>query len=334
MDARGTWVIRGTIAESLQRGVRETYRITSDGMGNVCLDRSSLSRTANGGKTLIWSDGDIWNRSQVGVGVDCDSESTASLQLMNTMRDDDHPCPVRMSMSRKSSIRGFERGASTDRSLLARKGSLGRILAHLAEERGSESEPEIDDENVWWQVPVIDCSSVTFTHPLYGDRPPGATSAPNTGSFIRFEVGSGGKFIYTVDGDVQPPVSAITLERTEHGVFLLFPDEKDDVMPERVVCLPPEDINDLVASTISVCKKTGVFQNLNYEYEALANQEVIVERFLASNGEDVPWNFVDKLLPPNYLMEPTSNASVAAAMLVAGMAVAEKQKDGRYCTIM
>eukprot|EP01060_Flectonema_neradi_P039779 TRINITY_DN8895_c0_g1_i1.p1 TRINITY_DN8895_c0_g1~~TRINITY_DN8895_c0_g1_i1.p1 ORF type:complete len:873 (+),score=190.11 TRINITY_DN8895_c0_g1_i1:49-2667(+) len=330
VDARGTWHIRGTMAECSQKGKRDTYRISSDGTGNVCLDGSSLSKMANGGKTIIWTDGDIWNRP----AIDCDSESTASIQLINTMRGDDTPHAVRMSMSRKSSIRGFERGVSTDRTLLSRKGSLGRILADLAESRNGDCELEIDEENVWWQVPVVDCNSVTFTHPHYGDRPPGATSAPNSGSFIRFEVGPGDKFIYTVDGEVQPTVAAITLERTEHGIFLLFPDEKDNVMPERVVCLPPEDINDLVASTISVCKKCGVLQNLNYEYEALANQEVIVERYLASKGEEVPWTFVNNLLPPNYLMEPTSNAAVAAAIMIAGLTVGEKQKDGRYCSIM
>eukprot|EP01061_Rhynchopus_euleeides_P035184 TRINITY_DN59275_c0_g1_i1.p1 TRINITY_DN59275_c0_g1~~TRINITY_DN59275_c0_g1_i1.p1 ORF type:complete len:455 (+),score=155.22 TRINITY_DN59275_c0_g1_i1:1-1365(+) len=254
---------------------------------------------------------------------------------------------VWMSM-RKASVR-HATVAERNRSMLSRKGSLGRILSKIAEENidpdeevessreeGEGSEPMIDEEAVWWQVPRVDVESVTFVHPHHGDVP-GTTAAPAINSIITMDVvddaTNEGKKVLRVafDGVQQPPVTTVSLERTEHGVFLLFPEKTKGPVPDRVLAIPPEDMANVVAGVICLSERANVQQHLNYEYEALANQEAIVERYLQNNCK-VPWQFVDALLPPEYLQEPASNAAVSAA-IVALIATVYKERSS-MCALM
>ena len=249
---------------------------------------------------------------------------------------------VWMSMARLNSVKHLE----TKKSLLSRKGSLGMILSKLADEgchiedveQDADGEEMIDEAAVWWQVPRIEVSVVTFLHPAHGE-PPGATTAPREGAIVSFDLraaeGDGEErqeLRLSIDGTLQEDaVKSVTLERTEHGVFLLFAEASKGPVPDRVVAVPPENMNDVVAGVVCLAEKANIPQHLVYEYEALANQEAIVERYLQDNCK-VPKAFVDSLLPPDHLKGYACDATIAGAAVVA-LAAMHKER-GSYCSVM
>ncbi|KAJ9466633.1 hypothetical protein DIPPA_17662 [Diplonema papillatum] len=328
-DASGNkWVVRDLDATVERRsGGTETFVVRFHNK-SVLVNDVAIDNVSADGRFILWSDGQRWDR----VGIR-DSVSLHPTSSIMSQGDDAQPA---VWMSRKTSLKITKTMSNaglqeTQKSLLSRKGSLGIMLASLAERPGVVEDPLVDEEAVWWQVPRVDVSSVSFIHPHHGD-PPGATSSPPIGAIISFTItGTPPQLHLTYNDAKQPPVTRVTLERTEHGVFLLFPDEASGPVPDRVVCLPPDDMAEIIAGVICLSEKTNVKQNLNYEYEALANQEAIIERFLQSNGR-VPWSFVNALLPPNYIAEPASNAAAVAALIA--VVACYKEANARVCAVM
>eukprot|EP01059_Diplonema_ambulator_P005799 TRINITY_DN15583_c0_g1_i1.p1 TRINITY_DN15583_c0_g1~~TRINITY_DN15583_c0_g1_i1.p1 ORF type:complete len:791 (+),score=55.17 TRINITY_DN15583_c0_g1_i1:275-2647(+) len=323
------WVVDELTARMTRpNGTSSVYQITCTPTGGLILDGAHLVEVRD--KEVTWEDGDTWTKV-IPEFHPIVHRFASSVSSANTTP------AVWMSMSRRNS----KCLGSTQRSIISRKGSLGRILSKLADEQEveqppieddfiSEDEPDVDDV-VWWQVPRVNVDNVTFIHPHHGD-PPGATTSPRINTVITFDThGEPPRLRCSYDGQMQSKITSITLERTEHGVFLLFPDEGDGPVPDRVVALPPDNMNTVVAGIVCLAEKANVMQHLVYEYEALANQEAIVERFLKANGV-VPWSFVNSLLPPDYLKEPASDACVLAALCV----IASGIHSGRsgMCLIM
>eukprot|EP01064_Diplonema_japonicum_P020045 TRINITY_DN2905_c0_g1_i1.p1 TRINITY_DN2905_c0_g1~~TRINITY_DN2905_c0_g1_i1.p1 ORF type:complete len:800 (+),score=187.89 TRINITY_DN2905_c0_g1_i1:233-2632(+) len=309
-----TWVVRDKIATVTRPcGSSSSYEIRQVGT-ELVMDGVAVRETSD--KEVRWVDGDAWIR----VVPDVMSDVVPMRVTSSTVSSTGTTPAVWMSMSRKNSMRSL---GGTHRSILSRKGSLGRMLSRLADERGLEFEDDDDydddeedvDDVVWWQVPKVDVDTVTFVHPHHGD-PPGATISPRINTVITLDtVGDPPVLRCSYDGVQQAKITSITLERTEHGVFLLFPDEQGGPVPDRVIALPPDNMNGVVAGIVCLAEKTNVHQHLCYEYEALANQEAIVEKYLKSHGQ-VPWPFVNNMLPPDYLRDPVSHASVLAALCV------------------
>eukprot|EP01063_Lacrimia_lanifica_P019758 TRINITY_DN27187_c0_g1_i1.p1 TRINITY_DN27187_c0_g1~~TRINITY_DN27187_c0_g1_i1.p1 ORF type:complete len:1173 (+),score=481.09 TRINITY_DN27187_c0_g1_i1:73-3591(+) len=270
------------------------------------------------------------NPQSAASGVSGSGVSMSGGELRST------PSGVWMSKGR-ASIR-ISKTSVMSKSQLSRAGSLGKILVELAEERasgvpsydGEDYEGEIPDEAIWWQVPEVDVETVTFVHPSC-DVPPDGTTAPRAGAIVTFDtMGNPPQLRLRIDAEKQPLISAIAMERNENGVFLLFPgDAHQAAVNDRTVCLPVENMNEVVAGILCLSKRCNVAQHLNYEYEALANQEAIIEQYL-NRGGTVPWPFVNKLLSPDYLVGPASSAATAAALAVV-MALAPQQSR---CSIM